>query len=154
MKSRGKSTAARQELVNTLEMMDPAQKFYVLFFHSGGYVGMPAPGPVDATPENIRAMTNWLFSVGHKFGSDPTKAVQRALELTPAPDAVWLLSDGKFSTKAVAAIRDANDSVNAHINTIGFYSHAGEQVLRQIAGENRGVYRFVPPPDAASTNAP
>jgi hypothetical protein len=154
MKNNGKSAAARQELVRTLETMNPAQKFYVLFFHSGGYEAMPAPGPVDATPDNIHAMTNWLFSVGHKFGSDPTTAVKRALDLVPAPDTLWLLSDGKFSSKAVAAIRDANGPLNAHINTIGFYSREGEQVLRQIAGENRGTYRFVPPPNDTATNAP
>ena len=153
MASHNKSTTARQELVNTLETMNPAQKFYVMFFHSGGYVGMPTIGPVDVTPDNIRAMKNWLFSVGHTFGSDPTKAVQHALELVPAPDTVWLLSDGKFSPKAVTAIRNANDSINSHINTIGFYSHEGEQVLHQIADENRGVYRFVPPPNATPAPA-
>lgn len=154
MKSNGKSAVARSELVNTLKTMNPAQKFYVLFFHSGGYVGMPTPGPVDATPDNIRAMTNWLFSVGHKWGSDPTAAVKRALDLVPAPDTLWLLSDGKFSAKAIAAIRDANDSLNAHINTIGFYSRQGEQTLRQIADENRGIFRFIPPPASAGTNMP
>jgi hypothetical protein len=154
MKSNGKSAVARQELARILETMNPAQKFYVLFFHSSGYEGMPAPGPVDATPDNIRAMTNWLFSVGHKFGSDPTKAVKRALDLAPAPDTLWLLSDGKFSSKAVAAIRDANASLNAHINTIGFYSREDESVLRQIAGENCGIYRFVPPPNDTATHAP
>ncbi len=154
MRSKGKSTAVRKEVVSTLQTMNPAQKFYVLFFHSGGYVGMPTPGPVDATPDNIRAMTNWLFSVGHKFGSDPTAAVKYALDLVPAPDTLWLLSDGKFSAKAVTAIRDANAPLNVHINTIGFYSREGEQVLRQIAEENSGIFRFVPPPNPAAASAP
>jgi hypothetical protein len=153
MKSNHKSAVARRELLETLESMSQAQKFYILFFHSGGYEAMPAPGPVDATPDNINAITNWLFSVGHKFGSDPTKAVKRALDLLPPPDTVWLLSDGKFSSKAAEAIRDANGPLNVHINTIGFYSSEGEQVLHQIADENRGIYRFVPPPNPAA-NAP
>jgi hypothetical protein len=153
MRNNHKSIVARHELVNTLETMNPAQKFYVMFFHSGGFVGMPTPGPVDATPENIHAMTNWLFSVGHKFGSDPTIAVKNALGLVPTPDTLWLLSDGKFSAKAVAAIRDSND-LNVHINTIGFYSRQGEQTLRQIAEENRGTYRFIPPPAPTAARAP
>jgi hypothetical protein len=147
MKSNGKSAAARQELLSKVEAMKPEQDFYVLFFHSGGYEGMPTLGPVAATPENIRAMTNWLFSVGHKFGSDPTKGVERALGLAPAPDTLWLLSDGEFSPKIVNAVREANGPIHAHINTIGFYSRDGEPVLREIAGENQGIYRFVPPPD-------
>ena len=107
---------------------------------------MPSLGPVPATPENVRAMTNWLFSVGHRIGADPTKAMQRALGLSPAPDTVWLLSGSEFSDKVIDNIREANESVNARINTIGFYTRDGEQGMRRIAAENRGVYRFVPPP--------
>jgi hypothetical protein len=150
MMTNGKSLLARQAVAWTLESMNARQTFYVLLFHSGGYEGMPSLGPVPATPENVRAMTNWLFNVGHRTGADPTKAVQRALGLAPASDTVWLLSDSELPDKVVDNIREANASVNAHINTIGFYSRAGEQGLRRVAEENRGAYRFIPPPNAPS----
>jgi hypothetical protein len=149
MMANGKSDSARQELARTLESMSASQNFYVLFFHSGGYEGMPSLGPVPASPENVRAMTNWLFNVGHRTGADPTKALQRALGLAPAPDTVWILSDSELPDVVVDNIREANAFVNAHINTVGFYSRAGEQGLRRVANENRGAYRFIPPPDAA-----
>jgi hypothetical protein len=145
MKTNDKSLFARQELARTLQSMKAGQTFYVLLFHSGGYEGMPSLAPVPATLENVRAMTNWLFSVGHRTGADPTKAMQRGLGLTPAPDTVWLLSGSEVLDKFVDNIRDANGFVNAHINTIGFYTRDNEQGLRQIADENRGAYRFVPP---------
>jgi hypothetical protein len=147
MMTHGKSFSARQELVRTLQSMNLGQTFYVLLFHTGGYEGMPALGPLPATPENVHAMTNWLFSAGHRSGADPTKAMLRALGLAPAPDTVWLLSGSALPDKVIDSIREANASVNAHINTIGFYNRDGEQGLRQIAGENRGAYRFVPPPN-------
>lgn len=150
MMTNGKSFSARQEVVRTLQSMNPAKMFYVLFFHSGGYEGMPALGPVPATPENVRAMTNWLFSVGHRTGADPTKAMQRALGLAPAPDTVWLLSGSELPDKVIDNIREANASVNARINTIGFYTREGEEGMRQIADENRGAYRFVPPPNPSA----
>jgi hypothetical protein len=150
MMSDGKSFSARQEVVRTLQSMNPAKTFYVLLFHSGGYEGVPALGPVPATSENVRAMTNWLFSVGHRSGADPTKAMLRALGLAPAPDTVWLLSGSAFPDKVIDNIREANASVNAHINTIGFYTRDGEQGMRQIADENRGAYRFVPPPNPSA----
>jgi hypothetical protein len=146
MRKNGKTGRARSELLKTLETMGPAQTFYVLFFHSGGYEGMPGLGPMPATPDNIRAMTNWLFSVGHRFGSDPAKAMRRALGVVPAPDTVWLISDGEFSKTAVQTIREANETVNAHINTVALYSTEGQQVMRQIADENRGICRFIAPP--------
>jgi hypothetical protein len=148
MMADGKSIAARQEVVRTLESMNAGQMFYVLFFHTGGYEGMPALAPLPAVPENIHAMTNWLFSAGHRTGADPEKAMRRALGLVPAPDTVWLLSDSEMPDIVVDNVRQANAFVNAHIHTIGFYSRAGEQGLRRIADENRGAYRFVPPPNA------
>jgi hypothetical protein len=145
MMTNGQSMIARQALAQAMESMSASQTFYVLLFHSGGYEGMPSLGPVAATPENIRAMTNWLFNAGLRSGSDPTKAVQRALGLVPAPDLVWLLSAGEISDGMVDSIREANFSANAHINTVGFYTRDGEAGLRRVANENRGTYRFVSP---------
>jgi hypothetical protein len=149
MTNNGKSFSARQEVARTLQSMNAGKLFYVLFFHSGGYEGMPAVAPLPASPENVRVMTNWLFSVGHRTGSDPTKAMQRALGLAPAPDTVWLLSGGPLPDKVVDNIRQANSAVNARINTIELYTHDAEEAMRQIAAENRGAYRFVPPPSAS-----
>jgi hypothetical protein len=142
----GKTIRARNEALRIVESLGPENAFYVLFFHSGGYEGMPVLGPVPATRENIDAMTNWLFSTGHRFGSDPSRAVRRALGMVPAPATVWLISDGGFSRGAAQAIREANETVNARINTIDLYNAAGEPVMRQIAADNHGEYRFIPLP--------
>jgi hypothetical protein len=149
MMTNGKSFSARQEVVRTLQSMNGNKTFYVLFFHSDGYEGMPSLAPVPATPQDVNAMTNWLFSVGHRTGADPTKAMQRALGLAPAPDTVWLLSGSQLPDTVIDSIREANSSVNARINTLGFYTKEGEQGLRKIADENRGSYRFVPAPNAS-----
>jgi hypothetical protein len=144
-----KSFFARQEVARALQSMNAGKLFYVLFFHSGGYEGMPALSPLPASVENVRAMTNWLFSAGHRSGADPTKAMQRALGLAPAPDTVWLMSGSQLPEQAISNIREANAAVNAHVNTIGLYTHDGEEALRQIAGENRGAYRYIAPPNAS-----
>jgi hypothetical protein len=143
-----KSLAARRELVKTLHHLGTNTSFYILLFP---YLAMPAAGPLPATRENVDSMGGWLFSVGHRMGSDPVRAMTRALQFNP--HTVWLLSDGKFSTAAARSIRSANDPVNAKIHTIGFYSREGEAVLRQIASENNGTYRFIPPPDQNRTNS-
>ena len=153
MQNGGKSAAARQELLKHIKAMTPESKFDVLFFHSGGYDEMPGRGPLAATPENIGTITNWLFSVGHTNGTDPAKAVGRALGLGPAPDTIWLLAGDELSPAVVDAIRQTNALIRAHINTIDFYCHCAEQELRDIADQNHGVYRYVPPPDETSPPA-
>jgi len=146
-----KSARARSELVDALQKMGANKSFYVVFFP---FKAMPAPGPLAATPENIRSMTNWIFSLGHAIGSDPSKAMEQAFAFKP--DTVWLLSDGKFPSNAAATIHAANDAAKARVNTIGLYDASGERVMRQIAEESGGAYRFVPPPGShgASGDAP
>jgi hypothetical protein len=135
-----KSRVARRELVQTLQKLGPNKSFYVIFFPEKA---MPASGLLRATPENVQSMTNWIYSLGHAFGSDPTKAMLKALNFRP--DTIWLLSDGRFSDEVSSTIRLANENIHSQINTIGFYSQDGEGVLKQIAEENHGTYRFVPP---------
>ena len=136
-----KSKVARHELVRTLEKLGADKTFYVLFFPEEK---MPAPGPLPASPENIQSMTNWIYSMGHSFGSDPTKAMLKALDLRP--DTIWLLSDGRFSDEVAATLRLANENIHSQINTVAFYNHEGERVLKEIAEENHGIYRFIAPP--------
>jgi len=61
------------------------------------------------------------------------------------PDAIWLLSDGLFPPAAADLIRNENPNAHTQIHTIAFYDNQGEPLLRRIAEENRGRYRFVPP---------
>lgn len=143
-----KSRVARREVIRTLRRLGPNTSFFILLFP---YLEMPAPGLLPVTEENIQSMGGWLYSVGHRIGSDPNKAMDKALEFNP--ETVWLLSDGKFSAGAADSIRSANKLVQARINTIGLYSRDGETVLRQIANENRGQFRFVPPPNRHATNS-
>jgi len=154
MQTGGKSAAARQELLRHIQAMKPENKFFVLFSHSGGFEAMSGSNLVAATPQNISLITNWLLSTGHTVGADPAKAVERALALTPAPDTLWLLSGDEFSQTVVDSIRQTNASVKARINTIGFYSRDGERELQDIAGQNHGIYRFVPPPDTNASVTP
>jgi len=144
-----KSKVARHELVQTLEKLGADKTFYVLFFPEEK---MPAPGPLPATPENIQSMTNWIYSMGHSFGSDPTRAMLKALDLRP--DTIWLLSDGRFSDEVAVTLRLANENIHSQINTVAFYNHEGERVLKEIAEENHGNYRFIAPPLPTPTTKP
>jgi hypothetical protein len=147
MMTNGKSLVARQAVAHTLELMNPTQTFYVLLFHTGGYEGMPSLAPLPASPENVHAMTNWLFNVGHRSDADPVMAIERAEGLTPGPDTIWLLSASEIPDRVVDRIREANLIANAHINTVAFWSRMGEAGLRRIADENRGTFQYVPPPN-------
>jgi hypothetical protein len=152
MAADGRFSLARQEVSRTLQSLSPGKTFYILLFNSSGYDGMPSAGdrPLPATPENLHTVGNWLDSVGagDQAGADPTKAMRRAIGLAPATDTVLIMSGGAFPDSAVAGVREANAALKARINTVGIYARDGEAGMRKLASENRGDYRFVPPPGA------
>ena len=97
---------------------------------------------VKADSKGKRAALTWINSVTADGGTDPTQALLIALSMQP--DAIWLLSDGQFAMSAADTIRKANPGKKTQIHTIAFHNSEGERVLKRIAYENRGKFRFVP----------
>ena len=63
------------------------------------------------------------------------------------PGAIFLMTDGEFEEGPVFGVINAlNSDRSVSINTIAFHSKGGEVALKRIAAENRGDYRYVPPP--------
>lgn len=150
MTSDDKTLAARLELLKALHNLTTNQNFYIV---ASPDREMPAPTFMPATQTNIDAITNWVFSTGNVtngIGSNAPaqyelkQAMQKAFKVKP--DTVCLLSDGQFSTNDLEVINRSNDLVHASMNTVNFFSRQGEAILKQLAEDNNGIYRFVPPP--------
>ncbi|HWC91335.1 MAG TPA: VWA domain-containing protein, partial [Pirellulales bacterium] len=132
---------AQTELRHTLESLKPSQKFFVVFF-SDGATAMPAEGLLSATRDNIIQAWQWIRQAECGGGTNPLPAVLMALELKP--DAIYLLTDGKFEPQVYFAATEAPPGARTPINTIGFATKKAERLLQAIANETGGSYRFVP----------
>ncbi len=141
-----KMRAAADELIRSLTALDREKQFFIIFFNDN-HRPMPADKPAKATEPNKRNLIEW---VNHNAlpggGTDPRSAMLLALSLQP--DAIWLLSDGLFDENACEVIRAANPGGRVVVHTIAFFENIGEPVLKRIAEENRGIYRFVSPVEA------
>jgi len=133
--------AARNELISSLRRLQPGMFFYVIFFDNR-HEAMRASSlqPAASLPQFLP----WIESQQPGGGTDPEEAMKLALQLQP--DTIWLLSDGQFSSRLSSVVRDMNRNKRVAINTIAFHERFGEVQLREIATENNGEYRFVPPP--------
>lgn len=137
--------AAVSELIQSVSSFKRGMKFYIIFF-SSSHMPMPARGLVKATDANKRHYIGWVRTIHASGGTDPTSGMLLALSLKP--HAIWLLSDGGFSSTAADKIRGANPGKKVQVHTIAFYDDSGKAVLARIAEENRGKYRFVRGPGA------
>ena len=132
--------SAKTELLRSISSLGEKQEFYVIFYDTG-FQAMPGAGLVKGSDKNKRDCFSWVKGVGSTGGTNPTEAMKRALELRP--DAIWLLSDGEFNSGIAETIQQANSDGRVVISTIAFLSRDGEAVLRTIADQNGGKYRFV-----------
>jgi Mg-chelatase subunit ChlD len=142
MHENGKFRRATAELMRTLESLTTKQKFFVIFFNNGAFP-MDADGPVEATSENVEDLRRWLQHVVPGGGTDPMPALTYALALKP--DAIFLLSDGEFDPLVIDDLRVQNQVKDKPIpiNTVSFYSREAVGIMKTIARQSGGKFRFV-----------
>lgn len=150
--------AAKLELLKSLSSLEPKQRFYIIFFNRE-LSAVPLPGERDPAPsalyanqENLAHARRWIDTIKIGIGAPPNNALELAIR--KEPDAVYLLTDGVTTVDVAKFLRERNrirDFVNGEqilvpIHAIAFYSLKGQDLLRQIASENRGQFIYVPDP--------
>jgi len=146
MNERGKFERARYELLQSIEQLASDQRYFVIFYNDGAYP-MDADEPVLATQDEIARTARWVNSVEADGGTNPLPALLFALSLRP--DAIYFLSDGQFDplTSHQLRIRNRpNSRLNLRqipIHTIAFVDRFAEGLMRTIARNSGGEFRFV-----------
>jgi hypothetical protein len=88
-------------------------------------------------------------------GKPPNDALEKAIEMDP--DGIFLLFDGDTKVDVAAHLRKVNrsydiisgESIRVPVHTIGFYTQNFEALMKRIAEENLGTYRFIPKPPSS-----
>jgi len=105
---------------------------------------------ITASPRAKKDACDWVlrtaFGPDSGGGTDPSGALDIALRRLK-PEAIFLMTDGVFDAASSGAVIAAgNPARKVEINTICFHDQMGEQICKQIAADNNGSYRYVPPP--------
>ncbi len=151
--------AAKSELVRSLSSFKPKQRYHISFF-AKEIVDLSLDGrtpeafPVYATPENIQKTIAWIEQVRvQPGGKAPNEVLEKAIGMDP--DGIFLLFDGDTTVDVAAFLRKTNRSNDiitgeqplVPIHTLGFYNEDHQAVMKKIAQENLGTFRFVPNPN-------
>ena len=131
----------KEELRESISLLNPRVEFFIIFFNDIAEP-MPSRGCVKATAKQIERYLEWADGVPSSGGTDPSEAMAIALRLRPS--AVFLLTDGVFDSQSTLdAIEKNNKGRRVQINTIAIGERGSESVLRKIAEQNKGTYRYV-----------
>jgi hypothetical protein len=124
------------------------QQFQVLFMSSGPPKEMPPKGLQPATDNNKELAGAFIDSIVPLGETDPAESLTRAFEMKP--DVIFLLTDAMFDKSVVDLVKKLNADRTTAVNTLLlFYGDDGLEVgssisiMKRIAAENGGVYKFI-----------
>lgn len=136
---------AMRELSQSITDLPDYAYFYIVLFSSGATVPPMQEGWNRARPSTVRHFIRWLGQVAPRGATQPRSAFSQVFSLKERPDVIFFMTDGEitnFSAEEVAAHTSRGRRVV--INTIAFGDPSSQDLLRDIARESGGVYRFVP----------
>lgn len=153
----------RQEMLMSISRLRPPQDFHVILFASdeGRKYEDDAPAVLENPPKKLvpadfeqKEKAAEFLSTVHPGGrTNPIPALRRAFAVLRASNVlpgklIYLLTDGVFSDNetVLRAIREENSGSKVLINTYlyDFRAPTAVSVMRQIADESGGRYRYVP----------
>ncbi len=143
-----KMDVAKRELARSIQSLpDYAQFFVVMFANSIKYPPFQE-GWMKAKKSTVARVIRWLNNeVDPGGGTEPRTAFHLVFNLDAVggrPDVIFFLTDGEitdFSAEEIAALNDRGKRVV--INTIAFGDPSSQNLLKKIASQSGGVYRFV-----------
>jgi hypothetical protein len=145
-------TQLKKEVLQTLDGLNPASQFYVIFFNATD-IPMPFPGWLDASKENVDKVRPWVQNMNTALQTRPRSAFERAFKLQPKPDAIFFMTDGFLHGKnpdPVTHVTRLNKEKDVAIHTIMFSKakaaaklDAAANQLRSMAEKNGGTFRDV-----------
>jgi hypothetical protein len=142
MRDDGKFERAVYELLQSIEQLQSDQQYFIIFYNHAAFP-MVEPGPVRATLQQFEATRAWVSQAQPQGGTVPLPALLAALKMKP--DAIFFLSDGLFDPGTGRAVRAFNRRKQSRIpiHTIAFVNREAEGLMRTIARNSGGEYRFV-----------
>jgi hypothetical protein len=141
------------ELKRFIGELNPRQEFQVIMFSDGPPDELKIEGVGGlhfASDKNKKAATDWVkkkYAKSEKGETSPVDSFKRAFAIQPnLPQLIYVLTDGGFPDEVLDYLRGVNKDKNGTkvlINTIGFASREGEEVLTKMAKENGGTYKYL-----------
>ena len=152
--------AVRIEIISSVSGLKANQDFHVILFAEGRPLEKTPVGLTLATESVKLALVKFLEPIRAERQTDPVRAVIRAFEVLAGArmtrngkptrgKLVYLLTDGVFPDyeKVLQTIREKNTRKDVLINTLlyGYRPPLAEKVMKQIASENGGQFRYISP---------
>lgn len=141
------SIYVREELKRSISALRRSQKFHVIFFNSGEPLEFSPMKPVNAIDARKDQVYKFIDQVDFIGATKPESAMRRAFAVEP--DLIYFLSDGVLTHSRVTnprlmqLLNEWNEDRKVRIFTIAYLDQSGGDLLKLIAREHGGEFKFV-----------
>jgi hypothetical protein len=137
----GSIGALKYELKRTIGELADDKKFQVIFY-SASTTEIPGSEPVPATDKTKQEAFRLIDDYVPGDGADPAVGLERAFACRP--DLIYFLAGAELPSSLVEFVNRLNVNKRTCVHTIRFLWRLGDDaVLRKIAEDSHGSYRFV-----------
>lgn len=140
----------RSELIRSIDALDPRAQFAIVLYSSNAIAVFGQGNWTEATNGNKRLAASSLLGFDPGGGTDPLDGFDLIFELDPECDAIYLMTDGVFSTDVPAQIRQLNRRDLIPIHTVLFGEPANKReataainMMNDIARSSGGKFTHV-----------
>ena len=142
--------AAKAELMRSLKSLSEQQQFQIIFYNDKAKPFQLSGAPLElitGEKSNVRLAERYVDSIKAFGGTKHSIALKMALRMSP--DVIFFLTDARIprlSGIELAEIRRRSAQSGTTIHAIEFGPDPVEPTdsfLRDLAGQNRGAYRYI-----------
>ena len=135
----------RRNLLDSIAELPPQSHFCIIGYNDNL---VPLGDEIrwyKADDANRLKARTWISRIEPSGGTVPMPAFEPALNLKPRPDVIYFMTDGQDIDGLTEHVRNLNiKGRKTRINTICYGDRGGEEMMRRIADDSGGKYRFVP----------
>jgi Ca-activated chloride channel family protein len=142
---------AKDAVLEALDRLRPDDTFQIIRFSNNA--SRFGPGPVPATPENLRTARAYVRSLAGNGGTQMIEGVRAALGFPHDPRRlrfVTFLTDGYIGNEAEIIAELHNDIGTSRIFSFGVGSSVNRYLLERMASEGRGAVAYLGIQDSGS----
>lgn len=139
-----KIQTALRELARSISDL-PDYTYYAIGLFSTHVIEPPnQKGWVRSRRPNVVETLRWLENISPMGGTQPLSAFTRILSLEPRPDVIFFMTDGLIPSTTPSDVNQLlGRGKRVVIHTIAFGDASSQELMRQIASDTGGTYRYV-----------
>ena len=137
----GSIGALKYELKRSIGELGECKTFQIIFY-GASTTEIPGSEPVPATDKNKQEAFRLIDDYVPGYRADPTVGLERAFACRP--DMIYFLAGAELPSSLIELVKRLNVNKRTCVHTIRFLWRLGDDaVLRKIAEDSHGSYRFV-----------